>query len=214
MVTTSQPLLQNLFNTYLAIGGIITVIVFAALTYALIKYRQRTDQRGKKIREKTIAQPQREDYRLLLVLTVLITALLITLSLTTYSSIDLIKNPEGTDLLEIEVIAERFMWTFKYPEGFSSRDSLVVPKGRKTVLHVSSIDVMHNLHIPDFMIKADAIPGRTNTIWFEPTRTGIYSAQCAELCGSLHARMTATITVLEVEDFEAWKKERIEENEG
>ena len=38
----------------------------------------------------------------------------------------------------------------------------------------TSEDVLHDLYIPVFRVKADAIPGRYSSIWFTPTKTGEY----------------------------------------
>jgi cytochrome c oxidase subunit 2 len=53
-------------------------------------------------------------------------------------------------------------------------------------------------------LKQDAIPGRVVTGWFEPTQTGNYLIQCAEICGIGHALMPARIVIETPEQHAAW----------
>ncbi len=39
-------------------------------------------------------------------------------------------------------------------------------------------DVIHNFFVPAFRIKMDVVPGRYNTIWFQPTKVGKYHFFC------------------------------------
>jgi cytochrome c oxidase subunit 2 len=52
----------------------------------------------------------------------------------------------------------------------------------------------------------DMIPGRTNRLTLEPTRTGAFRGVCAEYCGTSHALMSFDVVVLEKDDFAAWLK--------
>jgi cytochrome c oxidase subunit 2 len=81
---------------------------------------------------------------------------------------------------------------------------LVVPKGRKIRVLITSNDVIHSWWVPQLAIKKDAIPGRINEVWFRATETGTFRGQCAELCGRGHAYMPIVVKVLEPEQFDAW----------
>ncbi|TWT78199.1 Cytochrome c oxidase subunit 2 precursor [Posidoniimonas polymericola] len=70
---------------------------------------------------------------------------------------------------EIEVIAQKWSWSFYYPkEGITSAE-LHVPKDTPIKLILSSTDVIHSLYIPAFRVKMDCVPGRYNELWFEAT---------------------------------------------
>jgi len=56
-------------------------------------------------------------------------------------------------------------------------------------------------------LKQDAIPGRLITGWFEPTLTGSFDIQCAELCGVGHALMGGTVHVKNAADYASWVAE-------
>jgi cytochrome c oxidase subunit II len=81
---------------------------------------------------------------------------------------------------------------------------LVVPRGSKVRLLITSNDVVHSWWVPQLAIKMDAIPGRINEAWFRATEAGTYRGQCAELCGRGHAYMPIVVKVLEPGEFDAW----------
>jgi cytochrome c oxidase subunit 2 len=58
--------------------------------------------------------------------------------------------------------------------------------------------------VPVFRLKQDAVPGRVITGWFEPTLTGSYDIQCAEICGIGHGLMGARIVIESPEQHAAW----------
>jgi cytochrome c oxidase subunit II len=81
---------------------------------------------------------------------------------------------------------------------------LVVPKGAKIRVLLTSNDVIHAWWVPELSIKKDAIPGFMNEIWFQANETGVFRGQCAELCGMDHAYMPVVVEVVEPEAFETW----------
>ncbi len=113
--------------------------------------------------------------------------------------------------LVVKVQAEQWNWTVTY-EGLgvtlAKATEVPLPVGRRIRFDVTSKDVVHALWIPAFRVKIDAVPGLTTTVSATPTRLGsyaddpLYRLQCAELCGTGHARMVARVTVLSQQDFE------------
>jgi cytochrome c oxidase subunit 2 len=81
-------------------------------------------------------------------------------------------------------------------------------------LNVTSGDVMHNIGIPAFNAKTDAIPGQTTTTWFVPDETGTFQAACYELCGSGHSIMTSDVVVVESAEYQEWYDETTDEQSG
>src|SRR6266567_1271502 len=53
-------------------------------------------------------------------------------------------------------------------------------------------------------INTDAIPGRTNTIWFYPQTTGNFTIQCFEFCGVGHYTMKGTLMVMSQAAYFSW----------
>ena len=87
-------------------------------------------------------------------------------------------------------------------------NSLVVPRGKKVRLLLTSNDVIHAWWVPELAIKKDAIPGIINEVWFRAEQTGTYRGQCAELCGKDHGYMPIVIDVVEPDAFRAWVDSR------
>jgi cytochrome c oxidase subunit 2 len=112
----------------------------------------------------------------------------------------------GGGPLEIEVVGQQFAWQYRYPNGVVAIDHLRAPAGRTVELKVAAPawDVIHSWWIPALGGKIDAIPGRSNTTWFEASRPGTYRGQCAELCGLFHAKMLARVEVMPRADFDRW----------
>ena len=100
------------------------------------------------------------------------------------------------------------------PLGLNPRDQrgtddvvssvLVLPAGREVDLRLRSIDVIHGLFIPGMRLKENAVPGLILHVHFTPTTPGTYPILCSQLCGSGHARMQATLSIVSPAEFEAW----------
>lgn len=116
----------------------------------------------------------------------------------------------ASDQLEIRVTGRQFYWQYEYPNGVIAVDAMRAPAGVPVQLEVTApdADVIHSWWIPALGGKIDAIPGTVNETWFEAENPGIYTGQCAELCGLEHARMLATVEVLTEAEFTAWLDER------
>jgi cytochrome c oxidase subunit 2 len=60
--------------------------------------------------------------------------------------------------------------------------------------------------VPRLGGKTDVIPGRTNKMWLQTAERGLFLGQCAEFCGTQHAKMLLRVQVEELVDFEKWYK--------
>jgi cytochrome c oxidase subunit 2 len=69
---------------------------------------------------------------------------------------------------------------------------------------MTSEDVIHSFFVPAVRIKADVVPGRYKTAWFEATKLGTFHLFCAEYCGTQHSRMIGRIVVMEPADYQEW----------
>jgi len=112
---------------------------------------------------------------------------------------------EGEEVVEVEVTAQRYFWRYRYPHldvsdrsssGAGGGEAMVVPADTKVYLHITSLDWLHAVHVPDLGLKQDAFPGQYNTIVTEAYEPGTYQLYCAEYCGVGHSRMLGKVTVL------------------
>ncbi|MBS1492709.1 MAG: cytochrome c oxidase subunit II [Bacteroidetes bacterium] len=111
------------------------------------------------------------------------------------------------DAYVIKVTGQMWKWTFEYPETKKKSDTLFVPVGKNIKMEIQSNDVNHSFYIPSQRVKEDAIPGKTNRLWFNPEHEGRYDIACAEYCGMNHSYMYAVLMVIPVDKFEKWVKE-------
>jgi cytochrome c oxidase subunit 2 len=120
------------------------------------------------------------------------------------ASLDQPSPPTGTKPLNITVSGQQYIWRYQYPNGAVSFQEMVVPVDTTVVLSVKANDVAHSWWIPKLGGKVDALPGYTNKTWFKATDTGTFKGQCAELCGSGHAVMSAQVVVVEQQQYQQW----------
>ena len=119
--------------------------------------------------------------------------------------------------VQINVEGFQWEWTFLYlSEGIfvagktASADKpqtpavMVLPVDETVQIKLTSRDVIHSFFVPDLLFKRDAIPGRTTTFEFTPTKIGTFHAQCAEFCGLWHSKMTFAVQVVSSVDYQAW----------
>src|SRR5437660_10262746 len=106
--------------------------------------------------------------------------------------------------LEIYVVGKQWMWKFQHSTGQREINELHIPVGRKIKLIMASEDVIHDVFVPAFRIKADVVPGKYTTEWFEATKPGRYHFFCAEYCGMNHSGMGGFVVVMEPTEYENW----------
>ena len=88
--------------------------------------------------------------------------------------------------------------------------------GRPVKLVIGAKDVIHDVGLPHFRMKMDAVPGTPTTMWFTPTKTTkqvrqetgdpefVFEISCDQMCGRGHYSMRGTIVVETQEEFDAW----------
>jgi cytochrome c oxidase subunit 2 len=194
----------------LTITGAIFVVVFSLLVYAIIRFRRRDDdvedQEPPQVYGSNPVEVAWTTVPLLIV---------VVLTLATARFIQQIQNaPRPPTALEVQVTGHQWWWEFRYPKlGIVTANELHVPvsartKPASTFLLLQSADVAHSFWVPRLSGKTDLIPNRRNEMWIEPQRTGLFLGQCAEYCGTQHAKMLLRVYVHTPEDFDRWVKEQ------
>ena len=91
-----------------------------------------------------------------------------------------------------------------------------LPVGVPVKLVIHAQDVIHDVGLPHFRMKMDAVPGIPTTLWFTPkytteemkVRTGnanfVYEISCDQICGKGHFSMRGTILVEKPEEYKKW----------
>lgn len=146
-----------------------------------------------------------ENVKLEIVWTVIPTIAMVILSGPAFTSLKYMEEVPKSDLT-VEIIGHQWFWEYRYPGHgvIFANEPLVVPYGKIVAVDVTSIDVVHSWFVADFGVKMDANPGRVNHTWFQIEKPGVYTGQCAELCGVLHGEMLIEVRAVTPEEFERW----------
>jgi cytochrome c oxidase subunit 2 len=192
---------DTLYFALMVMSSFIFSLVVVFLVYSMWRFRARSgdeDRDGKPIHGHT---------KLEIVWTLIPSAIVIGFAL--YAGIALARNEHRSpDRLVVGVQARQFAWSFIYNDHGTKRASnvLVLPLGQEAQFNVTSRlhDVIHSFYVPEFRVKADAVPGLMNHTYATPTRLGHYVVECAELCGIGHSLMRAPVEVVTPQQFEQW----------
>jgi cytochrome c oxidase subunit II len=208
-VSTPAKSIFDLSLFVLAVTAVIFAVVFSLLVYSLVKFRKRTDDDGREPPQ-VYGSNQVE-----LAWTVIPVLIVVTLFLATARVIAGIQNPSrpaGT--VEVVAIGHQFWWEFRYPAlKIETANELHVPVSdpnhpTPTFITLTSADTDHSFWVPRLAGKTDLIPNRTNSTWIDPHETGLYLGQCAQYCGTQHAKMLLRVYVESRADFDRWVRKQ------
>jgi cytochrome c oxidase subunit 2 len=206
-VRPASPNADRISTTYWFIFGFAAAI-FLIVEIALVVFIVRFRSRG---RGREVEGPQvRGHVRLELLWTAVPVLMLAAIAVFVFYKLPGINDVPAAGAagseLRIGVEGRQFYWQFTYPNGVVAIDHMRVPVGRPVRLEVTSPldDVIHSWWVPALGGKVDAIPGHPNHTWFEATKPGTYTGQCAEFCGIQHAAMRATVEAVPADEFDGW----------
>jgi cytochrome c oxidase subunit 2 len=156
-----------------------------------------------------------------------------------------ITGPEPKDSMVVEITGQQFLWNYRFPgadgqlgnqefeyidgvnkvgidfnDGAAKDDFMAtemhVVVGKPVLLRIRSKDVIHDVGIPYFRVKMDAVPGLITRFWFIPTVTTEemrkklnnpdfnYEIACDQLCGKGHYGMKGMVVVETQQQFDVW----------
>lgn len=193
----------------LIVTGVIFVIVAGLLSYAAVKFRHRWgDDRQEPLQ--IYGSDQLE-----LAWTVIPVLIVIVLFMTSARVIHAVQDagrpPQTT---QVTVVGHQFWWEYRYPQyGFVTANELHVPVSdpahpTPTYLQLLSADTDHSFWVPRLAGKTDLIPNHPNNTWIDPHQPGLYLGQCAQYCGTQHAKMLLRVVVDTRADFDKWVREQ------
>src|ERR1700751_960337 len=203
--STPAESIRHLSHFVLGVTGLIFLVVFSLLSYAVVRFRSR------------VAEAEREPAQVYgstpieLAWTIIPILIVVVLFLATARVIHAIQDaPKPAEAVEVTAIGHQFWWEFRYPGlGVVTANELHVPVSdpshpTPTFLKLLSADTDHSFWVPQLAVKTDLIPHRVNETWLEPQETGLFLGQCAQYCGTQHAKMLLRVYVDSPEDFDAW----------
>ena len=221
------PIAQQMYDLNVYIFWICVVIfcaVFGVMFYSIFKHRKSVGHKAVQFHENTTVE---------IVWTVIPFLILLGMAWPATKTILAMKDTSAPDIT-IKVTGYQWKWGYDYLQdgfGFYSNLStplaqienreqkgpnyllevdhpMVVPIGAKVRLVITAGDVIHSWSVPAFGVKQDAIPGYVRDTWFKAEKVGIYSGQCAELCGKQHGFMPIVVEVRSKEDYAKWIDEQ------
>src|ERR1700693_1007627 len=200
--STPSKSIDHLSYFVLSITGLIFVVVFALLIYVVIKYRRRPGDEG---REPAQVYGSTQIELAWTGIPILIVVVLFLATARVIHSIQDAPKPEGA--LEVVAIGHQFWWEVRYPQlGVVTANELHIPVSEAahptpTFLTLLSADTDHSFWVPQLAGKTDLIPNHPNSMWMDPYETGIFLGQCAQYCGTQHAKMLLRVYVDSPEEF-------------
>jgi cytochrome c oxidase subunit 2 len=195
----------NLSMLVLSVTLAIFLVVGSLLLYALIRYRQRPEDSD---REPAQIYGSNQIELSWTVIPILIVVMLFLSTTRVILGTQAIPKPESA--MNVTVIGHQFWWEYRYPAlGVVTANELHIPTSdpthpTPTYLTLMSADVDHSFWVPRLAGKTDLIPNHVNEMWVDPQQAGLYLGQCAQYCGTQHAKMLLRVYVQSPADFAAW----------
>ncbi|MCO5315186.1 MAG: cytochrome c oxidase subunit II [Solirubrobacterales bacterium] len=122
----------------------------------------------------------------------------------TPESTGIVAELEQGEQLPILATGQQWLWRFNYPNGAFSYRRLVVPTGVTVALQLRSIDVVHGWNVPSLTGKAQAVPGRTNTIRFRADKEGTYDGRSSVLSGQGYSTMAIQVDAVAPAQYDSF----------
>lgn len=185
--------LDDMFKVTLFLTGIVFVITQILLFWFAFKYRARKGA-------KALFLPHNDKLEVFwTIVPAVVMTFLVVGGLDAWNEV-MADVKDGEDYMEIEATGFQFGWNLRYPGpdgqlgaknfrlisgsnplGQDWKDEknlddfhpgeIVLPKGKKVRVRITSQDVLHNFYLPHFRVKMDAVPGMPTYFIFTPTKT-------------------------------------------
>jgi cytochrome c oxidase subunit 2 len=193
----------------LAVAGAIFLVVFILLLYSVVKFRRRKNDDGS---EPPQVYGSNQVELAWTVIPVLIVMALFMATARVIASVQKTVVPENA--VEVLAIGHQFWWEYRYPAlGVVTANELHLPVSddnhpTPTFIKLFSADTDHSFWVPRLAGKTDLIPNHPNSMWIDPHQPGVYLGQCAQYCGTQHAKMLLRVYVQPRADFDRWIQEQ------
>jgi cytochrome c oxidase subunit 2 len=207
--STPAKLIFGLSLFVLAVTAAIFVVVFILLAYSVVKFRKRNNDDGREppqVYGSNQVEVAWTDIPMLLVEALFMaTARVIA---------DIQKTSPSANAVEVVAIGHQFWWEYRYPGlHVVTANELHVPVSdpqhpTPTFIQLLSADTDHSFWVPRLAGKTDLIPNHPNRMWIDPHEAGLYLGQCAQYCGTQHAKMLLRVYVQPRADFDRWIQEQ------
>jgi cytochrome c oxidase subunit II len=193
----------------LVVTGVIFVIVFSLLAYSVVKFRSRANDDGGEPPQVYGSNQVELAWTVIPVLTIVA---LFMATARVIASVQKVTQPSNA--IQVVAIGHQFWWEYRYPGlNVVTANELHVPVSDSThptptFITLLSADTAHSFWVPRLAGKTDLIPNRVNHMWIDPHEAGTYLGQCAQYCGTQHAKMLLRVYVQPRDEFDRWIQEQ------
>jgi len=208
-VSTPSHSIMGLSLFVLVVTAGIFAIVFSLLVYCVVKFGKPADNDG---REPPQVYGSNQVELAWTVIPVLIVVVLFLATARVIASIQKAAQPRNA--IQVIAIGHQFWWEYRYPDlKVVTANELHIPVSdpahpTPTFITLLSADTDHSFWVPRLDGKTDLIPNHPNSMWMDPQLTGLYLGQCAQYCGTQHAKMLLRVYVQSRQDFDRWVGEQ------
>ena len=191
------------YNVLFTLGGVYLAVT-ALLVYALVRY---TARRGDDTEPPQVFGSTQIELSWTIIPTLIIVVLFLGTARVVFEVQD---APQPKTALDVTVVGHQFWWEFRYPGyGVVTANELHIPLSdpnhpTPTYMKLTSADVIHSFWVPSLAGKTDLVPNRINEMWVDPHQAGVFEGQCAQFCGTQHAKMLLRVYVDTPQQFQQW----------
>jgi cytochrome c oxidase subunit 2 len=198
----------DLTRPFFWIAVVIGLGVFGGTIYAALRFREKPG-------EERMPRQTHGNTALEISWTVIPAVILAVMGVFTVAGIfDLAAKPTGKDVINVTVTARQWWWQYTYDNGVETANEMHIPINTPVYLTLQGppkctapcygVGVIHSFWVPELNGKKDVVPGHTNYLTIEASRTGTFLGQCAEYCGLSHANMRLRVIAQTKADYDAW----------
>ena len=200
-ITTQGQDSLKLWQGFFIAGAAVFVFVFALITWAVLRYRRRSD-----------AIPRQTQYHTLIeifytAIPIVFVLILFGFTFVTENNVDALPAPK----LSVTVTAFQWGWRFHYTTkrvtviGVELQDpEMVLPQNETVRIYLRSHDVVHGFYVPALDFSRYAQPGILNKFTLNLHTLGTFRGQCTQYCGLYHSLMRFRVKVVTPVQFASW----------
>lgn len=201
---------QSIFGVsmlVLGITGAIFLVVAGLLIYVLLRFRARPTGADARQEPPQIYGSNQIELSWTVIPILIVVVLFLATTRVIFSTE---KAQKPASALDVTVIGHQFWWEYRYPKlGIVTANELHIPISdpnhpTPTFLTMTSADTDHSFWMPQLAGKMDLIPNKVNEMWIDPPVAGLYLGQCAQYCGTQHAKMLLRVYADSPAQFAAW----------
>jgi len=209
-----SPNAEDIRTTYWVMLFIVIAVAVPAIA-GLIVAARRFRSRGGSTQPRRLAAGRGSIGRVGGILTIVALGIFVFGVVMTDSTRNAVADDESAESLDIDVVAQQWLYRFEYPaqagpsasEGIAtvfSYSELVVPVDTTINLQINSTDVIHSWFIPALGPQVWAVPGEISDTSFRADEEGFYEGRSTIFAGTNTAALRANVRVVSREEYDRY----------